>query len=611
MDKIGVVITFCCVVGSSIASPALSLPSSSVDFGDVVAGSTVVTNLAVANAGDAPLHVSRVRACCGATASLSSATIPPGGEASLTLSVRPLAPNGAFKKNVFVHSDDPERPVFQLTLTGAAVAGAPVPEAPGPQPSVPVVSASRDLSALTLTTILLAGLVDGFNPCAFSIVIILAGILAVGGRRRRARFWGGCAFCIGSFLTYLAMGLGLMKAVSFMAQLRVLHDLVMGVLSLSLFVLSVLSVCDAFRYRREKVPAAITLQLPDRVKRAIRAVAEASWRGPAVVLGGLGCGFLVTLLDSLCTGQVYLPVVALVSGQDGALRQLALLVFYNLAFIAPLVAVFVLAAKGADAAQMSRWSKRNVFPSKIALGVIFAALGLLILPWRPSAPEPVSATPEPVAPTNAVPAPVVTRTNAVRVIHVGRKQSSPELRQLRLRDVELAPDLASDEILARRNELLDLALSRKDEMPELAETLVAILDDRHQSVEWREYCVQALPDCILALSPDAPQGERLYGKLLEALADIRTPLAGTALQGLRRLDESDPTRFAGTASIVRGAAIRICAGAKAHPATLAAALRLAGEKDYAEVKPDAERLSREGVNEFVRRCASKTLEELR
>ena len=57
------------------------------------------------------------RASARATASLSSATIPPGGEAMLTLSVRPLAPNGAFKKNVFVHSDDPERPVLQLTQT--------------------------------------------------------------------------------------------------------------------------------------------------------------------------------------------------------------------------------------------------------------------------------------------------------------------------------------------------------------------------------------------------------------------------------------------------------------------------------------------------------------
>ena len=87
----------------------------------------------------------------------------------------------------------------------------------------------------------------------------------------------------------------------------------------------------------------------------------------------------MTLLDSLCTGQIYVPVLALISRELGAWRSFTLLAIYNLAFIAPLVAVFMLAAKGADAAQMSRWSKRNVFPSKIGLGIMFAALGVLVL----------------------------------------------------------------------------------------------------------------------------------------------------------------------------------------------------------------------------------------
>ena len=121
---------------------------------------------------------------------------------------------------------------------------------------------------------------DGFNPCAFSIVIVLAGVLAAGGRRRRARLLGAAAFCAGSYLTYMAMGFGLLFAV----------------LSLSLMVLSVLSFRDAWRYRAARVPAVITLQLPDGVKRAIRAVAEASWAGPAVVGTGLLCEFANALL---------------------------------------------------------------------------------------------------------------------------------------------------------------------------------------------------------------------------------------------------------------------------------------------------------------------------
>ena len=51
----------------------------------------------------------------------------------------------------------------------------------------------------------------------------------------------------------------------------------------------------------------------------------------------------------------------------------------GVAFVSPLVAVFVLASKTTDAFQMAQWSSRNVIPAKIALGVIFALLGVLIL----------------------------------------------------------------------------------------------------------------------------------------------------------------------------------------------------------------------------------------
>jgi hypothetical protein len=41
--------------------------------------------------------------------------------------------------------------------------------------------------------------------------------------------------------------------------------------------------------------------------------------------------------------------------------------------------VFVLASKTTDAFQMAKWSSRNVIPAKIALGVMFAVLGVLII----------------------------------------------------------------------------------------------------------------------------------------------------------------------------------------------------------------------------------------
>ena len=360
-------VVFCCLccfpIASALAAPRLAIPPDGVSFGEIAAGEAATKSVEIRNVSSSPVAVSQVKGCCGADAALSPMLIGPHASATLTVSLKAMLP-GEFSQHVQILCDDPESPVVVVPVTGTAVEGL------SPNPA----------SRFTLPAIVLAGIADGFNPCAFSIVIALAGILAVGGRRRRARMLGGWAFCAGSFLTYMAMGLGLMRALRALESLRTVHDAVMAALALALFVLAFLSVRDAFRYRRAKEPSVITLQLPDRVKKLIRAVAEASWGGPTVVVAGLGCGFLVTLLDSLCTGQIYVPVLALVSREPGAWRSFALLAIYNVAFMVPLVAVFMLAAKGADSERMSRWSKRNVFPSKIALGFMFAVLGALVMP---------------------------------------------------------------------------------------------------------------------------------------------------------------------------------------------------------------------------------------
>ena len=345
------------------AVPRVEIPPQGIAFGEITAGVEAKGSLVLSNTGDSPLGVSRVKACCGATAELVPMTVSAGGRATLTVALKPQLP-GEFSKSVTIFCDDPRSPVAVIPVTGVAVEGR--------GPSV----ASR----FTLPAILLAGFVDGFNPCSFAIMISLAGILAIGGRRRRARIAGGLAFCAASFLTYMLMGLGLMQALRALEGLRIVHDLVLGVLAFVLFVLSFLSFRDAVRFRKIPVFTVVTLKLPEGVKNLIRTIAMSSWSGPAVVLAGFGCGFLVTLLDALCTGQVYVPVLALIAREPGAWRSFSLLVAYNLAFIAPLVAVFVLASRTTDAFQMAKWSSRNVIPAKIGLGIMFAVLGVLLLP---------------------------------------------------------------------------------------------------------------------------------------------------------------------------------------------------------------------------------------
>ena len=354
--------TFC---GNLLWQPGLTLlaPPEGVAFGEIAAGEAASRSVEIRNASDVPVVVSRVEGCCGADAALSCMRMEPSSAATLTVTLRPLLP-GEFSKHVSIWCDDPEAPVVHIPVTGSAVEG----------------MRADASSRWTVPTVVVAGLVDGFNPCSFALMISLAGILAVGGRKRRARVLGGLAFCLGTFVAYMLMGLGLMQAIRALEGLRIVRDVVMTLLALALFVLSFLSARDALRFRRTPALSVMTLRLPERARDLVRSMAMTSWRGPSVVLAGFGCAFLATLLDALCTGQVYVPVLALVSREPGAWRAFSLLVLYNLAFVSPLVAVFVLAARTSDAFQMAKWSSRIVVPAKLALGFVFAVLGALILP---------------------------------------------------------------------------------------------------------------------------------------------------------------------------------------------------------------------------------------
>ena len=94
----------------------------------------------------------------------------------------------------------------------------------------------------------------------------------------------------------------------------------------------------------------------------------------------IGC--LVTLLESACTGQVYVPTLVLMSREAGAgSRWFLLLLLYNVMFILPLLILFLAAWRGTTLSVFLHWSKANVVQSKIALGVFFLLLVSILIFW--------------------------------------------------------------------------------------------------------------------------------------------------------------------------------------------------------------------------------------
>jgi cytochrome c biogenesis protein CcdA len=224
-----------------------------------------------------------------------------------------------------------------------------------------------------------AGLADGLNPCAFATIVFLTSLLAAGGRRGGAVLLGGLAFCLASFATYLVIGLGLLSALRRLECLAGVRAAVEWATIAALAILGALSLLDAWRYGRTGDAKSVRLQLPDGVKKRIRRFALARWGGPAVFGTGLVCGAGVTVLESVCTGQMYLPTLVFMSREGGGVRAWGLLLLYNVLFIVPLLAVFILGALGVRSQRLAELTRSHVVPSKLLLAAVFLILSVLLL----------------------------------------------------------------------------------------------------------------------------------------------------------------------------------------------------------------------------------------
>ncbi|WP_148258423.1 hypothetical protein [Mahella australiensis] len=65
--------------------------------------------------------------------------------------------------------------------------------------------------AFTPVGIALAGLLDGFNLCAVSMLLFFLSILVMSGRQNKELFLVGMSYIIGTFIAYFTIGIGLFK----------------------------------------------------------------------------------------------------------------------------------------------------------------------------------------------------------------------------------------------------------------------------------------------------------------------------------------------------------------------------------------------------------------
>ena len=237
--------------------------------------------------------------------------------------------------------------------------------------------------------ILLAGLVEGLNPCALATLIFFISYLTMIGRKRREILLVGLGFSASSFTTHLLLGFGILSFIQHFSFFPLFTRIVYMITFVLSLLLGIFSLYDYVQLKRGR-PSKMTLQVPNFLKKKIHRIIrtrsnelEEDKHGQAARLF-LAAGFIgviVTLLQSTCTSQVYLPTLPFVTNVPSLKGSAYLyLILYNLIYILPLLAIFGIVYWGVTSDQLSFFLQKRASTIKLLTSIFFFALaGVLIL----------------------------------------------------------------------------------------------------------------------------------------------------------------------------------------------------------------------------------------
>ena len=227
-------------------------------------------------------------------------------------------------------------------------------------------------------TVIGAGLIDGYNPCAITVLIFFISLLVLRSKSKKDILFVGGTFTIGIGVSYFLLGVGLFSIISKWKYFDEIAKWVYLATAIVTLVLVIFTFRDYIKARRGKIKD-MTLQLSTTEKKTIHSLL----RNPKVQ--GLSIfsflvAFPVSIVEFSCTGQTYLPTIVYIFSMPGLkARAFAYLTLYNIMFILPLIVIVYLAYRGTTSERITQWFTNNIAKIKLVTGVIFIVLFVYLM----------------------------------------------------------------------------------------------------------------------------------------------------------------------------------------------------------------------------------------
>ena len=262
---------------------------------------------------------------------------------------------------------------------------------------LPVIDLFSHFKTLTLMVVIIGGLIDGINPCAFTVIVFFISFLALQGYKKRELIVIGLCFIFSVFLTYFLIGFGLFEIFYRLGNFWFIRRIFNFSIGIFCIILGVLAIYDFFKFKRTKKTEGLILQLPALIKNQIHYIIGLHYRKTkesqvkqrvlqthvfGLVMSALIIGLLVSILEGVCTGQTYIPIITFVRVKTYLrLQAIGYLLLYNLMFIVPLLIIFFFALLGVTSDEFSKFLKKHLLTIKILMAILFFSLGILLI-WR-------------------------------------------------------------------------------------------------------------------------------------------------------------------------------------------------------------------------------------
>ncbi|MBU0478308.1 hypothetical protein KKC91_07045 [bacterium] len=225
-------------------------------------------------------------------------------------------------------------------------------------------------TSISLPVVIFAGLLDGVNPCAITVLIFFISFLQV--REKRGRNLAVFLFISGVFIAYLSFGLGIIKGINKFYSFRRIIDLV------AVMLCTYFAIQSFFDYRKAKLGRVreMVLKTPERLNNIARRLIR-NTKGAVII--ALPLGIIISLLEFVCTGQEYVPTILyMLKTGNRIARAIQLLTVYNLAFVLPLILVGIACIAGSRTDRVTDFYRKHLATVKLCFCFFFTGLAIYL-----------------------------------------------------------------------------------------------------------------------------------------------------------------------------------------------------------------------------------------